>query len=287
MEVTEALGRLGGVASARELAGLVPRGRLRRAVRRGEVIRDTQGRYALPTASEALRAANRLTGVVSHLSAAAHWGWQLKWQPEAPCVIVPRNRKVDADRRDGVDLRWRNLRAGDLVGPVTSSLRTVLDCALTLPFDEALAVADSALRHEAVTGNDLVRVAAALAGPGSACARRVALAADSRAANPFESVLRAIALDVRGLDVEPQRSVALGWQVVQPDLVDVGRRLVIEADSFEFHGKRGALVQDCERYNKLTLGDWRILRFSWEHVMLRPDYVRECLDQAVSGPLTI
>src|SRR2546422_961802 len=70
---------------------------------------------------------------------------------------------------------------------------------------------------------------------------RVAEQADGRAANPFESVLRAIALDVPGLQVEPQIWIE---PIGRPDVVDVRRRVVIEADSFEFHGRRKALVAD-------------------------------------------
>lgn len=52
---------------------------------------------------------------------------------------------------------------------------------------------------------------------------------------------------------------------------------MVEADSFEFHGHRRALKRDCERYNALVLHGWVVLRFSWEHVMHQPDYVRQCL----------
>jgi hypothetical protein len=111
---------------------------------------------------------------------------------------------------------------------------------------------------------------------------RVAGDANGRAANPFESVLRVTALDVPHLDLQPQvladESGWSGW----PDLVDVERRIVVEADFFEFHGRRKALIRDCERYNALVLRGWTVLRFSWEHVMFEPEYVRACLSRA--GP---
>ena len=101
--------------------------------------------------------------------------------------------------------------------------------------------------------------------------------ASGLAANPFESVLRAIALDVPGLDLRPQVVIAEGGWVGRPDLVDTERRLVVEAESFEFHGRRAALRRDCERYTALTLLGWTVLRFAWEHVMFEPAYVAECL----------
>jgi very-short-patch-repair endonuclease len=275
MEVVMALMRLGGCATGRELAAVTSRRRVVRAAAKGEIVKVGR-RFALP--DDSLRMAQELVGVLSHASAARHWGLRLKHSPERPSVIVPRNRHVESERRLGVDVRWRDLRADEVTGGVTSPLRTVLDCARDLPFDEALAIADSALREGIVKAVDLERVQ--LAGPGSARARRVISAADGRADNPFESVLRAIAIDVPGLDVEPQITLDVGF-VVRPDLVDRGLRLVLEADSFAHHGHRSALHADCRRYTALALHGWTLLRFSWEDVMLHPEYVRECLESIV------
>lgn len=62
-------------------------------------------------------------------------------------------------------------------------------------------------------------------------------------------MLRAIALEVPGLRVEPQKTIRDGSFVCRPDLVDESARLVAEADSFELHGKRRLLKRDCVRYN--------------------------------------
>jgi very-short-patch-repair endonuclease len=112
--------------------------------------------------------------------------------------------------------------------------------------------------------------------------RRVARAARPEAANPFESVLRAIALDVPGLSVEPQRVIHGRRVWARPDLVDEDLRIVLEADSFAWHGGREALDRDASRYNRLAVEGWLVLRFSWEAVMFRPDEVREVLLDAVA-----
>lgn len=62
------------------------------------------------------------------------------------------------------------------------------------------------------------------------------------------------------------------WAMV--DLADAGLRLVVEAEGFEFHGTRKGLVRDCRRYTEIAVLGWTILRFTWEDVMLRPDWVR-------------
>jgi very-short-patch-repair endonuclease len=157
----------------------------------------------------------------------------------------------------------------------------VMRCAVRLPFDEALAIADSALRHGDVTMRDLLERAEAMPARYRARCQRVARRADGRAANPFESVLRAIALDVPGLAVEPQVWVD---PVGRPDLLDARRRLVIEADSFAYHGHRAALRRDCERYNAFVAIGYQVVRFSYEHVFHQPDYVRAVLLAVVGQP---
>ena len=67
-------------------------------------------------------------------------------------------------------------------------------------FDSAKAVADSALRHGDVTPEDLRAAAAGLTGRNAARVRWVTAYADGRAENPFESVLRCLAIE-EGLDV--------------------------------------------------------------------------------------
>lgn len=278
MNVTEIIHRAGGVADRASLVALTSRQAVDRALREGEIVRDGHGRYAVPVADEALRAANALNGVVSHRSAALRHGWELKTVPRMPDVMVPGNRKVTEERRRGVALHRGRLGADDVVGRLTSRARTLVDCMRSLPFDEALTVADSALRRGSISGPRLVALAATVRGTGAPQCRRVAQEATARAANPFESVLRAIALEVPGLDVVPQVEITARSFSVQPDLVDVRRRIVLEADSFAWHGDRASLRWDAQRYNNLVVRGWLVLRFAWEDVMHDADYVRRTLD---------
>ena len=80
-----------------------------------------------------------------------------------------------------------HLDPSEIDGHVTSVVRTVMDCCRSMPFREALAVADAASR---VIDLDELRRAGARPGPGRARRVSVTAAADPRAANPFESALR-------------------------------------------------------------------------------------------------
>ena len=79
--------------------------------------------------------------------------------PDRPELVVPRGRKVSHDDQALARIRWQRLDTSDVADWRTTPLRTVMRCATSLPFDEALAVADSALRSRMVTQADLVRAA--------------------------------------------------------------------------------------------------------------------------------
>jgi very-short-patch-repair endonuclease len=281
MDPVPALERLGGFAGRATLLELTSRRRLRRAVAAGHVLRLAHGRYGLPGATVARCTASALSGVVALRSAAQHYEWELKWQPPEPEVAVGAKRKISEDRRHGIRVLWVDLPPSDVVDGVTTPLRTVVDCARRLPFDEGLAVADSALRSGRVTRAELDQVT--VRGAGAERVRRVLAHADGRSANPFESVLRALCVEA-GLDVVPQEPVELRTGTVHPDLVASSARVVLEADSWTFHASRKAHRADCARYNALTLAWWRVLRFTWEQVMHQPSYVRWVLHQLVDGP---
>ena len=91
-------------------------------------------------------------------------------------------------------------------------------------------------------------------------------------------------LEVGGLDVVPQWPVEARGRTWHPDLVDVRRRLAIEADSWEFHTGRDEHSRDCVRYTALSVTGWTVLRFTWEQVMLSPAYVRDVLREVKKMP---
>jgi very-short-patch-repair endonuclease len=162
--------------------------------------------------------------------------------------------------------------AGEIATPV---LRTVLDCATTMPFPQALAIADSALAERLVRPEHLADAARRSRGPGRARRMRVAACADWRAANAFESCLRGVVLEAGLTGFEPQLEVRLPRRVVHVDLGDPRRLVALEADSFAHHGSRSDLKRDCERYDELACEGWKVLRFAWEHVMFEQPWVAD------------
>lgn len=264
---------LGGVASWRELRVQHPARRIRRSVAAGLVVRAGRGRYVLPSTEAHRTTAAARSATLSHLSAALHHGWKVKTVPVDAWVTVRRKRHLRAADLVGVVPRWAELDAADVRAGVTAPLRTVLDCARALPFDEALAVADSALRAGDVTPGELLEGASRATGPGSRRVARVARLADGRAANPFESVLRALCLE-EGLDLTPQLQIAESGLFALVDLGSTDLGLVVEAEGFEHHGTRKGLRKDCRRHTELAVFGWSSLRYAFEDVMFDQGWVR-------------
>lgn len=273
VEPGEAVRRCGGRAAWSQLRRLgVTRRDLRAAVAAERVVRTSRGRYRWGEEEAHLDVAHALHATMSHRSAALHHGLEVATVPERPEVTVPRDRRPTVSQCGVARIYYRTLDETVVNGGVTTVLRTVLDCARDLPFSEALAVVDSALRSGKVTEEQLTRSAAALKGPGSARARRAVSAGSAEAANPFESVLRSLAIDA-GLVVTLQLVIEVGGLSARVDLADEGRRLVVEGEGFEHHGTRKGFRRDIRRYTTLAVHAWTILRFTWEEVMLQPEYV--------------
>jgi very-short-patch-repair endonuclease len=266
----------GGVARRRDLLRLVTAEDIDTALADGLLTETSRGRYSSHDATVDVVAAHAAGGVLGGLSAAQHWGWAVKHEPKRPVVIVPRNRSLV---RGDLEVRRRDLPPGSVDAGVLNRVHTVVDCARTLPFDEALSVADSALRSGTVKRRDLLDCARASPRSGRPRAVRVAEAADPRADNPFETVTRAIALEIDGLRVQPQ--VGIG-SVGRVDLADEQLRIAIECESWAYHGGAQPFRVDVRRYTRLVCTGWLVVRFVWEDVMFQPGRVRADLEAVVA-----
>jgi len=149
--------------------------------------------------------------------------------------------------------------------------------------DEAVAIVNSAIRADDFTQAEVQLIAEQTKGRGRRRICEVAAAVTGQCANPFEAVLYAQALLIPGLNVRPQFPVPVPGttQTLHPDVCDPVRGIVIEAESFEWHGKTAQLTRDCRRYNTLTLLFWYVIRFSWWQVMFDPAYVQRVLVEVV------
>lgn len=308
-DLLAALTALGGVASTADLVAASSWAALRACTAEGSVVRSGHGVYTLSTCADpalgaparawarwhegpseaeaaALIARHAIArgrdGALSHLCAASHRGWPILREPSRIDIAVPLGRKTaGVPGQAPVHCRTRDLTAAERADHVTAPIRTVLDCARDLPLVEALAVADSALRCGDVGATELRTAAHRVRGPGSVRARKVAAAADARAANPFESALRAVHLGIPGLSLVPQVEIGGDGFAARVDLADERLRIVIEGDSYAFHGDREAFERTQRRQVELTGRDWVVLPYSFRAVTREPEWVRAATQAVV------
>lgn len=272
----EVLRLLGGNSTRNELLRHSTSRSITASVQSGRILRVRLGHYALPDLPQGPALAIKSAGVLSHASAAQNWEFDMIDTARLAHVTVRPN--AHPVRLPEVTLHKKPLGSHEVYSQttglwVTTPIRTVLDCAAEMPFKEALAIADSALRMGKVSSHDLQAEASVFRGRGAAKVRKIAEHASRLAANPMESALRAICIENRFGNFTPQFWIRDGETRYCLDLADEDRMIDLEADGFEHHGHRSALRYDCTRNCELTRRGWLVLRFSWEHIMLEPEWV--------------
>jgi very-short-patch-repair endonuclease len=283
VSVAAELQKLGGTATWAQLRAVVNKRALLTAVRDGSIVKVSRGLYSLPTSVDR-STARRLRGVVSHLSAAETWELGVLKPVPVLHVTVSRNRSR-VPRPVGVKIHYGDITSTERQSGATNALRTVVDCARTCPIPQGLAIADTAVRTGLVTALELRRAVAPLRGAGVVKARRVAGWVDARAASPLESALRGLLLDNGFTQFEPQLAVVHdGRRVATVDLGDPATGLLLEADSFLWHGQRAALERDARRYDELVSRGFLVLRFTWEQILSDRAWVLAMVRRALARP---
>lgn len=214
--------------------------------------------------------------VVSHASAAVLHGLPV-WSKAIDRVHVTRNGSGGGKRRSLVHVHASPLGGGDVTSiggiPVTSLARTVLDLCRTLPFEQAVAAGDHALRL-GLLATALEEAMTLLEGwPGTRQARRAIAFLDGRSESAGESVSR-VRIHEAGLPAPvPQREIygPDGRLVARVDFCWEEQRTVGEFDGKIKYGrllKPGQSIEDVlfdEKRREDALRDlgWQIVRWLW------------------------
>lgn len=210
--------------------------------------------------------------------AAAWWHSVTKFPPEIVEVTVPKTSHHP--HRSGVRMRRRDLTPADVVDrkglKVTELALTVVEAAVRIRGGGALM--DTALQRH-VDLRDLWRSHLHNKGRhGSPAARRLLQAASGGARSEAERLLVKL--------LRQQRIT--GWQANFPvagykiDIAFPALKVAIEVDGLAFHSDADVFVADRQRQNIITLGGWKVLRFTWMDLTEYPQRVVAEIKHAIA-----
>lgn len=292
-----------------EKAGVSPR-RLRTLAASGDLVKMRRGVYATKTAideADGPRKRHRLDvfatlvavgfdAVVSHQSAAFIQGLDLLGlrEDEAPSKVTLTRSGGAGRRRNRTGIDGAVCYAAELPPehvhklhgmPVTTLKRTVIDLARTLPFMDAVVVADSALRVREFMKPEYGPVLEACSGwPGAANARKVMEFADPCADSPFESCLRVLLRDWGFGPPETQATIRGKTGDFIVDFLFREEKTVIEADGDLKYKTQQDSAKRHARDEALHYAGYKVVHVRWAEAFGQPEVTADRIRTALAAP---
>ena len=220
--------------------------------------------------------------VLSHASAAAHWGMLPPAEPDASLhVTAPRGFRR---RVKGVTLHRRTLAPFDVTTseavPLTVPVRTILDLASDVGPSELERAIARAERAGLLRCAELTAAAAQRRTRGAPRVRALLHGRDTPALTRSEAEARLLQLIRRGELPRPRVNAPLhGFEV---DFLWPAEQLVVEVDGFAYHASAQAFERDRRRDAALTAAGLRVIRLTWNDIVQRPEATLVTLARALS-----
>ncbi|MFW6090590.1 MAG: DUF559 domain-containing protein, partial [Actinomycetota bacterium] len=73
-----------------------------------------------------------------------------------------------------------------------------------------------------------------------------------------------------------------GRKLAQVDLGDPTTGVLLEADSFWWHGQRRFLERDAQRYDELISHGYLVLRFAYEQILGKQEWVLDTVRRTLA-----
>lgn len=204
-------------------------------------------------------------------SAAALWDLPLLTKPEKLHLYVPtksHHSLKGVSRHSGLD---HQLPVANPVPGFTSTAvsKTVLDCVKTMPFKNAVVLADAALHNSLLTVAELTEALEQSSSRGSARVKRVLSAVSHLSESAGESLTR-ILLDELGVRYEEQVEFAVAGCRFRVDFFLPDYGIIVEFDGktkyLDFQPTNEVLIQERNREKGLTNLGFRFYRVGFDDV---------------------
>ncbi|MBA3277491.1 MAG: type IV toxin-antitoxin system AbiEi family antitoxin domain-containing protein [Geodermatophilaceae bacterium] len=278
MEVRTQAGIDHGVITRHEMfAAGMSRAEVDRACRRGSLVRDQRGLYAVAgvpvTELRRARAAVQSVGlaaqaVASHDTAARLHGIDTVRRQRFEHVTIPRATR--RPQRVPIRLHAHDLADNDVTVvdgiPTTTVARTLLDLLLRADRLTAIWASESALRAGLLSPNELGLILERGARRrGIKRARRRYQLIEPCSESPLETGVRLVFADFQ-LPPPKLQIPILGRDGSVLYRIDLGyekQKVGVESDGRAVHEQPAALFGDRERQNAVLNAGWSLLRFTW------------------------
>lgn len=263
------------------MKGIGPR-RLRNLIAGGTLQRIRRGAYIYTRNAQALTPEERLTvrciaaqmmglqGIFSHTSAAALWGLDVLSVPQMISVYSCSHSTSD---------KGRITRHYSATGPeevtrlpgtsimVTTVARTLQDCARTMPFREAVILADSIMRRGLLEPREVTEILLNLTGYGSSSGPLLAQAVDASSESAGESLTRCLLMEHRLPLPVTQYPISCEGRNYRVDFAWPEARVILEFDGEQkYVDHPGRDRYEAARDRALTRAGWTVVHLTWADI---------------------
>lgn len=211
-----------------------------------------------------------LQGVFSHESAAVLWGLDLMAVPTM--LNVYSNAKSSSDRgrirrhRSALDSSEVTTIPGTPI-PVTTVTRTLQDCARTMPFRNAVVLADSVMRQGLLTPEAVTDTLTHLTGCGSSNGSLVVRAMDASSESAGESLTRCLLMEHELPSPVTQYPIVCEGRRYRTDFAWPELRVILEFDGEQkYVDYPGRDRQEAARDRALTRAGWTVIHLTWADI---------------------
>ena len=263
------------------MKGIGPR-RLRNLIAGGTLQRIRRGAYIYTRNAQALTPEERLTvrciaaqmmglqGIFSHTSAAVLWGLDVLSVPQMISVYSCSHSTSD---------KGRITRHYSATGPeevtrlpgtsimVTTVARTLQDCARSMPFREAVVLADSIMRRGLMEPHEVIETLLNLTGYGGSAGPFLAQAVDASSESAGESLTRCLLMEHRLPSPVSQYPISCEGRNYRVDFAWPEARVILEFDGEQkYVDHPGRDRYEATRDRALTRAGWTVVHLTWADI---------------------
>ncbi len=209
-------------------------------------------------------------GVFSHESAAVLWGLDLLTVPQ---MLDAYSRSHCATDRERIH-RHKTAISPDEVTRlpgtsimVTTVARTLQDCARSMPFREAVVLADSIMRRGLMEPHEVIETLLNLTGYGGSAGPFLAQAVDASSESAGESLTRCLLMEHRLPSPVSQYPISCEGRNYRVDFAWPEARVILEFDGEQkYVDHPGRDRYEATRDRALTRAGWTVVHLTWADI---------------------